>query len=147
LASQLKSLKNKKSKGGFMQKKSKVLWLLPLIPLLLILAAGCGPDYRLDEVIVDDIEVDFQPLIEKPRIILKVDDKGKKLTLISLDATAAEITLARSVQKGDKITLGIVRSRQFGNIVFKNIVIISKAPPKTPEPPKVPEKKGWSLFK
>ena len=129
-----------------MQKMHKVLWIMLLIPLLLTFTPGCGPDYFLEEVTVEDITVDFQPLIEKPRIIFKVDDHGKKLTLISLDATANEITLARTIQKGDKVSLSIDRSRRTSNIVFKDIVIVSKAP-KATEAPKVPEKKkGWSLF-
>jgi hypothetical protein len=129
-----------------MQKKHKVLWFMLLIPLLLTVVPGCGPDYYLEQVTVEDIDVGFQPLTEKPRIILKVDDHGKKLTLISLDASAKEISLARSIQKGDKVALSVDRDRRTGNLVFKDIVIIAKAL-KVPEVPKAPEKKkGWSLF-
>jgi hypothetical protein len=130
-----------------MQKRQRVLWITMLISLFIAAAAGCGPDYRLEGVTVESVKVDFQPLTEKPRITFDIEDKGKILTFISLDASPSEITLVRSVQKGDKIILYIDRHRQTGNIIFKDIFIISRAPQKVPEAPKAPEKKkGWSLF-
>jgi hypothetical protein len=123
-----------------MQKKHNVLWIMLLIPMLLFVASSCGPDYYLEEVTVEDIAVDFQPLIEKPRIILTINDKGRKLTIISLDASPKEISLARSIQKGDKVSLSVDRDRRTGSLFFKDIAIISKAH-KVPEVPKAPEKK------